>query len=167
MPLCASLRPVDNMAMRTLPAVTYSAPVALPTVGYGGSYYDTPAFKVPTYGASTSANFTWRFIEDYARVLVNKSSTEGIAAGITWATFIYLLALTPNQKRTSPFQTRLLLGLAFYSSIDDRPHLGLHPARPNIQLTFSLLYRVRHLHFTLHINSGCKHDHRDHLHLLC
>ena len=101
------------MAMHTLPAVTYSAPVAFPTVGYGGSYYDTPAFKVPTYGASTSANFTWRFIEDYARVVVNKSSTEGIAAGITWATFIYLLALTPNQKRTSPFHTCLLLGVAF------------------------------------------------------
>ena len=101
------------MATRTLPAVTYSAPVAFPTVGYGGSYYDTPVFKVPTYGASTSADLSWRFLEDYSRVLVNKSSTEGIAAGITWATLIYLLALTPNRKRTSPFHTCLLLGVAF------------------------------------------------------
>lgn len=101
------------MAMRTFPAVTYPAPVAFPTVGYGGSYYDTPVFKVPTYGASTSANITWRLLEDYARVLVNKSSTEGIAAGMVWATFIYLLALTPNPKRTSLFHTCLLLGVAF------------------------------------------------------
>lgn len=99
--------------MRTFPAVTYPAPTAFPTVGYGGSYYDKPAFKVPTYGTRPSANITWRLLEDYARVLANKNSTEGIAAGITWATFIYLLALTPNKKRTSPFHTSLLLGVAF------------------------------------------------------
>ena len=103
----------DSMAMRTLPAVTYPAPTAFPTVGYGGSYFDKPAFNVPTYGTGPAAKVTWRFLEDYASILANQSSTEGIAAGITWATFIYLLALTPNKKRTSPFHTSLLLGIAF------------------------------------------------------
>lgn len=99
------------MAMRTLPALTYPAPVAFPTVGFGGSYYDSPAFSLPAYGTEP-ATLTWRFIEDYSRVVVNKSSTDGIAAGMAWATFIYLLALAPNQKRTSLFHTCLLGGVA-------------------------------------------------------
>ncbi|KEF57886.1 uncharacterized protein A1O9_05807, partial [Exophiala aquamarina CBS 119918] len=101
------------MALRTLPAVTFPAPTAFPTVGYGGSYFDKPAFKVPTYGTRPYANITWRLLEDYARVLASKNSADGIAAGVAWATFIYLLALTPNKKRTSPFHTSLILGVAF------------------------------------------------------
>lgn len=104
------IRSSDSMATRILPAVTYPAPVTFPTVGYGGSYYDSPAFRVPAYGADP-AYLTWRFIENYSQVMVNKSSTEGIAAGMVWATFIYLLALTPNRKRTSRFHTCLLAGV--------------------------------------------------------
>ncbi|KAK5053109.1 hypothetical protein LTR84_002083 [Exophiala bonariae] len=98
------------MAMRTIPGLTYPAPVAFPTVGFGGSYYDSPVFSLPSYG-TRPAVLTWRFIDDYSRLVVNKSSTDGIAAGMTWATFIYLLALAPNQKRTSLFHTCLLGGV--------------------------------------------------------
>ncbi|KIX05518.1 uncharacterized protein Z518_06390 [Rhinocladiella mackenziei CBS 650.93] len=98
--------------MNTIPAVTLTAPARFPTAGVGGSYYDVN-FGVPTYGATAWNQISWRLLDNWDRISINYASSEGIAAGLIWATLIYLLALTPNHKRTTSFHSILLVGLVF------------------------------------------------------
>ncbi|KAL2408305.1 hypothetical protein ABEF93_001112 [Exophiala dermatitidis] len=100
------------MAVRTMPAVTLTEATSFPTAGIGGSYYDT-AFGVPTYGSAVFDQTTWRLLDNWDHGNVNYASSEGLAAGLAWATLIYLLALTPSHKRTTPFHCFLLAGLVF------------------------------------------------------
>ncbi|EXJ77247.1 hypothetical protein A1O3_10405 [Capronia epimyces CBS 606.96] len=100
------------MAERTIPAVALTAPTSYPTAGVGGYYYDT-AFGVPTYSSAAFNQTTWRLLDNWDHVNVNYASSEGLAAGLGWATLIYLLALTPSHKRTTPFHCFLLVGLVF------------------------------------------------------
>lgn len=100
------------MAVRTMPAVTLTEATSFPTAGIGGSYYDT-AFGVPTYGSAVFNQTTWRLLDNWDHGNVNYASSEGLAAGLAWATLIYLLALTPSHKRTTPFHCFLLTGLVF------------------------------------------------------
>ena len=89
-----------------------AAPTVFPTAGVGGEYYYT-AFEVPTYSAGAFNEVTWDSIDDFSHIIANYCVSEGIATGLIWATLIYLLALTPGRKRTTPFHTFLLLGLVF------------------------------------------------------
>ncbi|KAL2403960.1 hypothetical protein ABEF95_004706 [Exophiala dermatitidis] len=100
------------MAVRTMPAATLTETTSFPTAGIGGSYYDT-AFGVPTYGSAVFNQTTWRLLDNWDHGNVNYASSEGLAAGLAWATLIYLLALTPSHKRTTPFHCFLLTGLVF------------------------------------------------------
>ncbi|EXJ83116.1 hypothetical protein A1O1_06735 [Capronia coronata CBS 617.96] len=100
------------MAARIIPALTLTAPTSYPTAGVGGYYYDT-AFGVPTYSSAAFNQTTWRLLDNWDHINVNYASSEGLAAGLGWATLIYLLALTPSHKRTTPFHCFLLVGLIF------------------------------------------------------
>lgn len=102
-----------GIGLRTLTAQVLPAPTAFPTAGYGGSYYRKVTFQVPTYSSTANNHISWGLIDDYIRIVISNLSAIGIAAGLTWGTFIYVLALTPNRKRTTPFHTFLLLGLVF------------------------------------------------------
>jgi hypothetical protein len=89
-----------------------SSTLTLPTAGVGGSYYDT-AFEVPVYPNSPTDLASWRLIDTWNNINVSYASTQGIAAGLVWATLTYLLALTPDRKRTTPFHSYMLVGLVF------------------------------------------------------
>ena len=89
-----------------------AAPTVFPTAGVGGEYYDTP-FEVPTYSTGAINEVSWRAIDYFSHIIANYAVSEGVATGLVWATLIYLLALTPGRKRTTPFHTFLLLGLVF------------------------------------------------------
>lgn len=98
------------MAANVAPTMTSAAPTVFPTAGVGGQYYDT-AFEVPTYGAGAINEVNWRDVDNFSHIIANYSVSEGIATGLIWATLVYLLALTPGRKRTTPFHTFILLGL--------------------------------------------------------
>ncbi|OAL39092.1 hypothetical protein AYO20_01410 [Fonsecaea nubica] len=85
---------------------------SLPTAGVGGALYDE-AFQVPTYPAAPFNQVTWRLIDTWNNINVNYNTNRGLAAGLVWATLVYLLALTPTRKRTTPFHTFMLIGLVF------------------------------------------------------
>jgi hypothetical protein len=99
-------------AIATVPAVTLSPPSSYPTAGIGGSYYDTP-FYVPVYNSTDPVPTSWRTLDKLGFFIAYTLSPEGIAAGLAWATLIYVLALTPNRKRTTLFHSILLFGLIF------------------------------------------------------
>ncbi|KIX94572.1 uncharacterized protein Z520_09618 [Fonsecaea multimorphosa CBS 102226] len=88
------------------------APGSLPTAGVGGALYDE-AFQVPTYPAAPFNKVTWRLIDTWNNINVNYDTNRGLAAGLVWATLVYLLALTPTRKRTTLFHTFMLIGLVF------------------------------------------------------
>ncbi|KIW86973.1 uncharacterized protein Z519_12438 [Cladophialophora bantiana CBS 173.52] len=88
----------------------FVTPGSLPTAGVGGALYDE-AFTVPTYPAAPFNKVTWRLIDTWNNINVNYDTNRGIAAGLVWATLVYLLALTPTRKRTTPFHTFMLIGL--------------------------------------------------------
>ncbi|OAP55534.1 hypothetical protein AYL99_10507 [Fonsecaea erecta] len=90
----------------------FVAPGSLPTAGVGGALYDE-AFQVPTYPAAPFNKVTWRLIDTWNNINVNYDTNRGLAAGLVWATLVYLLALTPTRKRTTPFHTFMLIGLVF------------------------------------------------------
>ncbi|KIV83972.1 hypothetical protein PV11_05952 [Exophiala sideris] len=100
------------MAANVTPTMASTAPTVFPTAGVGGEYYET-AFQVPTYSTGAINVISWSEIDDFSHIIANYSVSEGIATGLIWATLIYLLALTPGRKRTTPFHTCLLLGLVF------------------------------------------------------
>ncbi|RVX70963.1 hypothetical protein B0A52_06121 [Exophiala mesophila] len=102
-----------SMGLRTLTAQVLTAPTTFPTAGYGGSYYRKVKFQVPTYTTTAKNHISWGLIDDYIRIVISNFSAMGIATGLAWGTLIYVLALTPNRKRTIPFHTFLLLGLVF------------------------------------------------------
>ncbi|EXJ54752.1 hypothetical protein A1O7_10093 [Cladophialophora yegresii CBS 114405] len=92
--------------------MTTSSPLALPTAGVGGAYYDK-AFQVPVYPNSPNDLATWRLLDTWNNIMVSYACTQGIATGLIWATLTYLLALTPDSKRTTPFHSFMLVGLVF------------------------------------------------------
>ena len=99
-------------------AVTNSAmPVghatSFPTAGIGGQYYNDPSFEVPVYSHGARRTLNWQMIDAWNQYTLNYAIGEGIATGLIWATLIYLLALTPSRKRTTPFHSFLLAGLFF------------------------------------------------------
>lgn len=91
---------------------TPSATLVFPTAGVGGSYYDT-AFPVPVYPNAPSTMVTWRYLDTWNNWNSNYAVSQGIATGLIWATLTYVLALTPNHKRRTPFHSFMLLGLVF------------------------------------------------------
>lgn len=100
------------MAAITIPALALPAPTNFPVAGVNGEFYDV-AFGVPTYSVDAFNVISWRSIDNWDHANSNYVSSEGIAAGLIWATLIYLLALTPTRKRTTPFHAFLLTGLVF------------------------------------------------------
>lgn len=127
------------MDASTIPALTLAAPTSLPTAGIGGSYYDE-AFGVPTYPSAMNDMVTWRMLDNWNHININYALTEGIAVGLVWATLVYLLALTPNRKRTTHFHTFMLVGLIFmliHLMIDAVSYVtpGLQPTSAYIVVT--------------------------------
>jgi hypothetical protein len=99
--------------MANYPTQPYSTTTfTLPTAGVGGSYYDTP-FQVPVYPNSPNNLLTWRMLDTWNDINISYAATQGIAAGLVWATLTYLLALTPHPKRKTAFHSCMLTGLVF------------------------------------------------------
>ncbi|ETI20142.1 hypothetical protein G647_08176 [Cladophialophora carrionii CBS 160.54] len=122
--------------------MTTSSPLTLPTAGVGGAYYDK-VFQVPVYPNSPSDLATWRVIDTWNNISVSYATTQGIATGLVWATLTYLLALTPDSKRTTPFHSFMLVGLVFlliHMMIDVVSNLtpGLQTVSAYTAVTFDL-----------------------------
>ncbi|OCT48011.1 hypothetical protein CLCR_04120 [Cladophialophora carrionii] len=122
--------------------MTTSSLLTLPTAGVGGAYYDK-VFQVPVYPNSPSDLATWRVIDTWNNISVSYATTQGIATGLVWATLTYLLALTPDSKRTTPFHSFMLVGLVFlliHMMIDIVSNLtpGLQTVSAYTAVTFDL-----------------------------
>ncbi|KAJ9603182.1 hypothetical protein H2200_012477 [Cladophialophora chaetospira] len=100
------------MSTVTVTSDSTDSTLTLPTAGVGGSLYDK-AFPVPVYSNAPYNMVTWRTLDTWGNANSNYAATQGIAAGLLWASLTYLLALTPNHKRTTPFHSLMLLGLIF------------------------------------------------------
>jgi hypothetical protein len=84
-----------------------------PTAGVGGSLYNKP-FPVPTYSTDQYPPYTtWHMLDIWGTTNGTITATQGVATGLVWAVFLYLLALTPIHKKTTPFHTFISIGLAF------------------------------------------------------
>jgi hypothetical protein len=94
---------------------TASPPIdwVYPTAGVGGSLYNKP-FIVPTYPTDQDPPYmTWHMLDIWGYTNGTIVATKGVATGLVWAIFLYLLALTPIHKKTTPFHTFMLIGLVF------------------------------------------------------
>ncbi|KIW14016.1 hypothetical protein PV08_06797 [Exophiala spinifera] len=93
-----------------------ASPSIFPTAGIGGEYYTSPIFEVPVYTSYARNAITWQMLDAWNLVGLQYAVAEGIACGLIWATFIYLLALTPARKRFTRFHIVLFTGLCFETS---------------------------------------------------
>jgi hypothetical protein len=103
----------DSMTSVINPPMPVAQATAFPTAGIGGQYYSDPSFEVPVYSDDARRTLNWQMIDAWNQLSLNYAIGEGVAAGLVWATIIYLLALTPSRKRTTAFHSFLLAGLVF------------------------------------------------------
>lgn len=101
------------MASTVVLATPTASPTVFPTAGIGGEYYTNPLFEVPVYTGYARSAITWQMLDAWNIVGLQYAVAEGIACGLIWATFIYLLALTPSRKRSTRFHIILFTGLCF------------------------------------------------------
>lgn len=101
------------MASTVAFATPAASPTIFPTAGIGGEYYSNPIFEVPVYTSYARNAITWQMLDAWNIVGLQYAVAEGIACGLIWATFVYLLALTPSRKRFTRFHIILFTGLCF------------------------------------------------------
>ncbi|KAK5192230.1 hypothetical protein LTR96_006202 [Exophiala xenobiotica] len=95
------------------PPMPVAQATAFPTAGIGGQYYNEPSFEVPVYSDDARRTLNWQMLDAWNQLSLNYAIGEGVAAGLVWATIIYVLALTPSRKRSTAFHSFLLAGLVF------------------------------------------------------
>ncbi|ETN43455.1 uncharacterized protein HMPREF1541_02614 [Cyphellophora europaea CBS 101466] len=150
-----------KLASCTIEVPLFPTPTRLPVNGFNGSLHDilffTPSYRPDPYFADPfSTPITWSMIDAYGSRVAVHATSRGTCLGLLLTTLLYVLFITPQQKRWKRFHICLLLALItkvidllIICATAALPNVGYYPSYPFITNDLTGGYSSSYLSSTL------------------